>query len=202
MYIANSDGSTEHQTGQSGISYVIRSPRGKVLYRLSKPLGEGDSMLSEYSAIIELIEKAIQLKIPTLMIRTDCKPIAENLNGHNIHKINFKYADQFARAADLIGQHQGIKIEWVPRENNNYADKLCKNARKTGDTTELSVDDLESLIQKRCVYRIVKRNRYIMIECKTCKDKKSVDQFPPKMRNGDRRNCFNCMTKLNLIHSI
>jgi ribonuclease HI len=200
MYIANSDGSTQHQTGQSGISYIIRSPRGKVLYRLSKPLYEGDSMLTEYESIIELIEKAIQLKIPTLLIKTDCKYISENLNGRNLQMISNKHLDHFARAADLIGKHQGIRIEWIPREKNKFADKLCKRARKTGDMEEMSIVNLESQIQRKCIQRIVKRNRYLMIQCKSCNERKSVDHFPPKKINGARRDCFNCISKFNVIH--
>jgi ribonuclease HI len=201
MYIAHSDGSTQHLTGQSGISYVIRSPKGRILYRLSKPIIEYDSMISEYEAIIELIQKAIELKIPTLLIKSDCKYICDNLSGMNLHKINFKHLDHFVRAADLISQHRGIRVEWVPRERNKFADKLCKKARKTGKLDVEEVENLESMIRKTCVKRIVKRNKFLLIKCKTCKEPKSVDQFPPKQINGDRRSCFHCMGKLNLIHS-
>lgn len=199
-YIANSDGSTQQLTGESGIAYTIRSPLGKVVYRQSNFLHSFDSMQTEFQAIIDLITKAINLKIPKLKIRTDCKRITDLVSGIGIPNMSLKYTDLFFQLANLISVHQGIEMEWVPRALNKLADKMSRDARKTGKGEEEQVENLDQRIQRSFVKQIVKRNTYIMMECKSCREKKSANQFPRRKVNNQRRSCFTCLGKLNAIH--
>jgi hypothetical protein len=157
-------------------------------------------METEFRAIIDLITKAIHLKIPKLKIRTDCKRITDLTSGIGLPSMKLKYTDLFHELANLISIHQGIELEWIPREYNKLADKMSRDARINGKGEEEQVANLDQRIQRSFVKQIVKRNTYIMLECRTCRERKSANQFPRKKVNNQRRSCFNCLSKLNAIH--
>lgn len=199
MYTANTYGSTRFITGQSGVSYLIKTPKGKTLCKVSQPIITNDSMIAEYKSIIKVIEKAIDLRIPQMKIYTDCRGIALAIQG--LEKINSRHVEQFYKIVELLNEHKNIYIEWVPRKKNKVADRLARAAMNTGLSRSTENKELSDNMQKNRIKYIVRKNKYLMIKCKNCKERKSVDQFPPKHNHQSLRNCYYCMSIISKINT-
>ncbi len=122
--IIYTDGGSRGNPGPSALGIVIEDERGKILKEYSHYLGEATNNQAEYEAVIFALQKAKQLKIKELEIRTDSELIGKQLRGE------YKIKDSdlqplFIKAWNLRLDYEKVKIKIIPREQNKKADKLA-----------------------------------------------------------------------------
>jgi len=91
-------------------------------------IGQGTNNEAEYSGLLLAIYTAVELGADELQVRSDSKLVVNQMNGSwAIHKNHLKgYADEAHRAKSPL---RAFSIKWVPREQNEEADRLSRVAR-------------------------------------------------------------------------
>jgi len=122
--IIYTDGGSRGNPGPSALGVVIENENGKVLKEYSHYLGEATNNQAEYEAVIFALQKAKQLKIKELEIRTDSELIGKQLQGE------YKIKDSdlqplFIKAWNLRLDYEKVNIKIISREQNKKADKLA-----------------------------------------------------------------------------
>lgn len=121
--IIYTDGGSRNNPGPSAFGVVITNEKSRVLKEYSRYLGEATNNQAEYEAVIFALQKAKQLKIKELEIRTDSELIGRQLLG----KYKIKDPDLqplFIKAWNLRLDYDKVDIKIIPREQNKKADKL------------------------------------------------------------------------------
>ncbi|MEK7578844.1 MAG: ribonuclease HI family protein [Patescibacteria group bacterium] len=121
--IIYTDGGSRNNPGPSALGVVIADDKGNILKEYSHYLGEATNNQAEYEAVIFALQKAKQLKIKELEIRTDSELVGRQLLG----KYKIKDPDLqplFIKAWNLRLDYDKVDIKIIPREQNKQADKL------------------------------------------------------------------------------
>ena len=121
------DGGSRNNPGPSALGVVVADGKGKILKEYSHYLGEATNNQAEYEAVIFALQKAKQLKIKELEIRTDSELIGKQLLGE------YKIKDPdlqplFIKAWNLRLDYDKVDIKIIRREQNKRADKLVNQA--------------------------------------------------------------------------
>ena len=120
--IAYTDGGSRGNPGPAAAGIIIMADRGQPK-EYSRFLGRATNNQAEYEAGIFAFQKAKQLKIKELEIRTDSELIRKQLLG----KYKIKDPDLqplFIKAWNLRLDYDNVDIKVIPREQNKAADKL------------------------------------------------------------------------------
>ena len=121
--IIYTDGGSRNNPGPSALGVVITDDQGKVLKEYSSYLGEATNNQAEYEAVVFALQKAKQLKIKELEIRTDSELIGKQLLGkYKIKDPNLQ--PLFIKAWNLRLDYDKVDIKIISREQNKKADKL------------------------------------------------------------------------------
>ncbi len=121
--IIYTDGGSRNNPGPSALGVVISDDKGNVLKEYSRYLGEATNNQAEYEAVIFALQKAKQLKIKELEIRTDSELIGKQLLGkYKIKDPNLQ--PLFIKAWNLRLDYDKVDIKIISREQNKKADKL------------------------------------------------------------------------------
>ncbi len=121
--IIYADGGSRNNPGPSALGMVVTDDKGKILKEYSRYLGEATNNQAEYEAVIFALQKAKQLKIKNIELRTDSELIGKQLLG----KYKIKDPDLqplFIKAWNLRLDFEKVDIKIIPREQNKKADKL------------------------------------------------------------------------------
>jgi len=121
--IIYTDGGSRGNPGPSAIGIAVVDANGKIFKEYSRYLGEATNNQAEYQAVIFALQKAKQLKIKEVEIRTDSELIGRQLLG------KYKIKDQdlqplFIKAWNLRLDYDKVDIKIIPREQNKKADLL------------------------------------------------------------------------------
>jgi len=121
--IIYTDGGSRGNPGPSALGVVIEDGQGRILKEYSHYLGEATNNQAEYEAVIFALQKAKQLKVKELEIKTDSELIGRQLLGE------YKIKDSdlqplFIKAWNLRLDYKKVNIKIIPREQNKKADKL------------------------------------------------------------------------------
>lgn len=93
--------------------------------------------VGEYNGLLLAVRLAKELGVQVLKIRSDSRLIVEQTNG----KWRCK-DDRLRELRDLIwleaqdSDFHQISLEWIPREENQQADRLCRIAIKEAQTSK------------------------------------------------------------------
>ncbi len=147
-YIAYFDGSfvskseNVEEVGAGYIGYAIKSIDGKLIFRDAKKVKVGNSHEAESLALLSLLNRIIELGLNGVTIYGDNKGLInsvnrrKNLKGRLPHILNRMY-------------QLNVAIKWKNRDNNKYADLLCRLKRKGIDVAksggEFSLEELRTL---------------------------------------------------------
>ena len=121
--IVYADGGSRNNPGPSALGVVVADDKGKILKEYSRYLGEATNNQAEYEAVIFALQKAKQLKIKNIELRTDSELIGKQPLG----KYKIKNPDLqplFIKAWNLRLDFEKVDIKIIPREQNKKADKL------------------------------------------------------------------------------
>lgn len=120
------DGAASGNPGPASIGVVIRQD-GKVVAEISRSIGNATNNAAEYQAVIAALEEAVKLKAGRVVIHTDSELMYFQLTGsYKVKNENLvSLFEQVRQAAKGIKQ---VDIKRVPREQNQDADRLAKQA--------------------------------------------------------------------------
>lgn len=127
MILVYVDGLSEPRNpGIASYGYVIYKDNEKVYVEYGG-LGEQTNNYAEYMALIKALEKLLELgfKDEKIIVKTDSLLIANQINGrYRVRAYNL--VPLFNKAMTLISRFKDIRIDWVPREENEEADQLSR----------------------------------------------------------------------------
>ena len=124
--VANIDGASFGNPGQSGLGVVIRDAEGNLLQEYCENIGVGTNNRAEYMALLKCVELAKELGADELDVRSDSLLVVSQVNG--LYKIKNPDIKIFIRDLHdrLTKFKMKFRIQHIPREMNRAADKLSK----------------------------------------------------------------------------
>lgn len=89
------------------------------------------SNVAEYGGFMALLGHLLELKWHSrrILIRGDSQLVVKQMNGEWGARPGKPYLMFYENALELRRQFRALRAEWIPREENGYADKLAARAR-------------------------------------------------------------------------
>lgn len=138
------DGAARGNPGPAGIGGVIEDEKGQTLKELSEYIGETTNNVAEYLGLINALKEVADYQAEELTIYSDSELLVRQLNG--TYKIKNEGLKPLASEAKvLLVAFKDVSIIYVPREENQQADKLANQAideYQAGDKEAKKVIDL------------------------------------------------------------
>lgn len=140
-YLANIDGAARGNPGPASYGVVISRPDGRRLDELARYVGRTTNNVAEYYALIAALDYAEAHGIRKLRVRSDSELLVRQMQG----RYKVKSADLrplHERARKLAARLDFFSIQYIPRAENQAADRLANQAldrtagspdRSTGD---------------------------------------------------------------------
>lgn len=121
------DGSSLGNPGHAGAGVVFFDSAQREVKTLSIYQGEITNNVAEYRALILALEKARDLGVRRLTIFSDSELLVRQFNGQ--YKVrNAGLRPHFEKAKKLQQEFEVLEISHVPREKNQRADQLARQA--------------------------------------------------------------------------
>jgi ribonuclease HI len=131
--IVYTDGGSKGNPGPGGIGVVVYNEKEQIIKKYSHSLGKVTNNQAEYQAVIFALKKIKLLfgkkktKDIEVLIKTDSQLLARQLNGE--YKIlDEKIQPLFIEIWNLKFDFGKVEFENIPREKNQEADELVKQA--------------------------------------------------------------------------
>ena len=133
--LINIDGASLGNPGAAGIGVVVCDARGKILKKISEPIGAATNNVAEYTALIRALQEAASLSPPNrtgLLIRTDSELLQRQFTGeYRVKSPSLRELRMQVMA--LVPLFAEVQLLYVPREENSRADKLANEAARKVD---------------------------------------------------------------------
>ena len=134
------DGGSRGNPGPAGYGAVVLSADGQqVLAERSEFLGRATNNVAEYSGLIAGLRAAAELGASRVQVRMDSKLVVEQMSG----RWQVKHPDMrpLARtASELVKGFEKVSLQWIPRAQNSYADRLANQAMDRGTGIRQGID--------------------------------------------------------------
>jgi ribonuclease HI len=116
--------------GTGSIGYVMKE-NGKTIARGSKVVGKGKGMttnVAEYLALINALNdvKALGLENADIFVKSDSQLMVYQIEGK--YSVKAPSLKPYYREAMKLILRLDAKLEWIPREENEEADELARQA--------------------------------------------------------------------------
>lgn len=121
------DGASSGNPGPAGIGIVIFDADNRQVGKVSLYIGETTNNIAEYQAVIRALRIAQNFQAKNVRVRTDSELIVRQINGQYKVK-NEGLIPLHEEAIALIKRFPSVKVEYIPRDQNQKADFLAKNA--------------------------------------------------------------------------
>jgi len=125
--VANIDGCSKGNPGPAGVGVVFSMPDGDTLAEGCAPLGRMTNNAAEYHALIAALAQALKWGAKRVEIRTDSELLARQMDGSYQVKSPLLFP-LVKKAQELRRKLAFCKIQHVPREDNQRADRLANLA--------------------------------------------------------------------------
>jgi len=125
MLIIHTDGACFGNPGPMGIGIVVYREKKKIM-EISEYVGEGTNNIAEYLALIRALEIAKRIGENEVHIKTDSELLARQINGE--YRVKDRKLKPLKARVDALMRGMKVKVEHVPREQNEEADRLSKRA--------------------------------------------------------------------------
>ena len=134
MIIVNIDGLCEpvNPGGIATYGYLICDADGSLIAKKSGYVGKGPLMsnnVAEYAALCESLDILLRrhLEDAAIMVRSDSKLVVNQMAGNwKFHKGLYK--GNYEKAKLLATKFTRLSFQWIPREQNEEADQLTRDA--------------------------------------------------------------------------
>jgi ribonuclease HI len=126
-YQANVDGGSRGNPGPAAYGVVVRDPRGEIVARLKKYIGNNTNNVAEYFGLIAALDYAQNHGIRALRIESDSELMVKQMRGqYKVKSAELK--PLFERAKKMSQTFESFRISHVYREQNKEADRLVNQA--------------------------------------------------------------------------
>lgn len=127
FYQANIDGGSRGNPGPAAYGVVIRDPKGEIVARLKKYIGQSTNNVAEYFGLIAALDYAENHGIRALHVRSDSELLVKQMCGQ--YKVRSEdLRPLFERAKKMSQSFEAFRIDHVYREQNSEADALANQA--------------------------------------------------------------------------
>ncbi len=128
VVVVEADGGARGNPGPAGWGAVVRDPTdGRVLAQAAEAIGVATNNVAEYQGLIAGLSMAADLGAAEVEVRMDSRLVVEQMAGRwRIRHPGLR--PLAARAAELVERFDRVHFQWVPREQNQYADRLANEA--------------------------------------------------------------------------
>lgn len=121
-----SDGASRGNPGEASVGVVLEEA-GKEVATISKTLGVATNNYAEYQAMVEGLQKALELGYTKVVANADSELMIKQLNGeYKVKSENVR--PLFAKVKELEAQFELIQYNHIKRDLNKRADKLANMA--------------------------------------------------------------------------
>ncbi|MHC4124570.1 MAG: ribonuclease HI family protein, partial [Planctomycetota bacterium] len=121
------DGGSRGNPGPSAAGFVLTDVAGNQLSARGIYLGEGTNNTAEYTGVLKALEAAKELGTKAVEIFSDSELVVRQINGeYKVKSDNIR--PLFKQVIDVLEEFKSWKITYIPRENNDKADKLVNQA--------------------------------------------------------------------------
>jgi len=134
MIVVHIDGLCEpvNPGGTATFGYVIRDDSGSILTSKSGVVGKGPAMsnnVAEYAALCEALEFLLKKnrENSSIEVKGDSALVMNQMS----RKWKFRkglYREKYQEALRLMARFTDLRFRWIPREENEEADKLSREA--------------------------------------------------------------------------
>ncbi len=127
------DGGSHGNPGPAGIGVVLHGPDGQKI-KISKWIGHQDNNVAEYLALLEALQRAVELKAKVLRVYSDSQVVVRQMSGEyacrspRLYSLNW-ICRKLARALEFSITH-------IPREDNFEANDLATSAVRLRSVAE------------------------------------------------------------------
>jgi ribonuclease HI len=126
-YQANVDGGSRGNPGPAAYGVVIRDPKGEVVARLKKYIGQNTNNVAEYFGLIAALDYAQTHGIRALRVESDSELMVKQMRG--VYKVKSGDLQPLHERARKMSQtFESFRIDHVYREQNREADALVNQA--------------------------------------------------------------------------
>lgn len=129
MIIVNTDGTSRGNIGPASIGVLI-CKNGEELVRISKRVGTQTNNIAEYMAVLEALNKIIELKLEKekIILSLDSELIVKQLNTEwNARNLDLKTI--LNKILNIVKENNlDISFVWIKRNENKEAHKLANKA--------------------------------------------------------------------------
>lgn len=126
--IAYVDGGSLGNPGPSGIGVVIEGLEAGPI-RISKWVGQQDNNVAEYLALMEALQRAVQLRAKRLHVYSDSQVVVRQMTGQYFCRSPRLYSLNWV--CRKLARSLGFSISHLPREHNAEANLLASAAARS-----------------------------------------------------------------------
>jgi ribonuclease HI len=121
------DGGARGNPGPAAFAYVLEALDGTVLASHGERIGVATNNIAEYRGLVAGLERAIELDIPEVEVRSDSELLVKQMRGE--YKVrNEVLRDLSRQAARLARRLDKVDYRHVGRMQNELADRLVNEA--------------------------------------------------------------------------
>ncbi|OGO00868.1 MAG: hypothetical protein A2Y58_01355 [Chloroflexi bacterium RBG_13_51_52] len=125
--IIYTDGAARGNPGPAAIGVILKDEKGSVIATISRRLAPTTNNQAEYRAIIAGLEKAVELGLKNVSVKSDSELVVKQINGQFKIK-NTALRPCYQKVVQLTGSLESFSISYIPREQNSAADALANKA--------------------------------------------------------------------------
>ena len=125
--VAYIDGGARGNPGPAGFGVRVEQPDGTLVHEFSDAIGVATNNVAEYRGLVAGLERAVELSIPEIEVRSDSELLVKQMRGEYriknpaLQKLSLE-ASRFAKQLEAVTYHH------VRREHNELADRLVNEA--------------------------------------------------------------------------
>jgi ribonuclease HI len=156
-YQANVDGGSRGNPGPAAYGVVVRNPRGEIVARLKKYIGNNTNNVAEYFGLIAALDYSQNHGIRALRVESDSELMVKQMRGQ--YKVKSEELKPlFERAKKMSQMFESFRINHVYREQNKEADALVNQALdETSGSGTSSGAKMEKPVAKESTMRLIAR---------------------------------------------
>ena len=121
------DGGARGNPGPAAYGYVLEAEDGTVLAAEGVAIGVATNNVAEYRGLIAGLEKAVELALPEIEVRSDSELMVKQMRGE--YRVKNEALKTLSLEAGSLARRLGnVKYHHVVREHNELADSLVNQA--------------------------------------------------------------------------
>lgn len=123
-FVLYTDGASKGNPGHSGIGFLIYNEAGDTVAKDARYIGETTSNVAEYTAVVDALNKALDLDLKSVEVRSDSELLVKQLNNEYQVRSN-RLKPLYKKIRNLLSKFSTFSFVKIPRQENKSADQLA-----------------------------------------------------------------------------